>query len=255
MLVQSYEPGRPCWADVTCPDIEKAAQFYGGLFGWEAPEGSPEFGGYRSCTLHGSTVAGMMSQMGPDQPVVWSTYVAVADADATLAKVEEAGGSAMFPVMDVGDLGRMGVFVDPFGAVFGVWQPAVHTGAQIFGDPGAMCWIELTTDAANIERSKQFYADVFGWSIGGAPEYTEFGVGGESVAGMMPKPEMLVAAGMPNFWGVYFAVDNADAAVEKALALGGQVHVPATDIEPGRFAVLADSNGAPFNILQPNPRG
>ena len=63
----------------------------------------------------------MTAQMDPGQPVVWSTYVAVADADVTLAKVEAAGGSAMFPVMAVGDLGHMGVFIDPFGAVFSVW--------------------------------------------------------------------------------------------------------------------------------------
>ena len=65
-------------------------------------------------------------------------YVAVADADATLAKVEAAGGSGMFPVMGMGDLGHLGVFIDPFGAVFGVRQPAVHTGAQIYGEHGAM---------------------------------------------------------------------------------------------------------------------
>lgn len=246
MIVESYEPGMPCWADLTCPDIEKAAEFYKGLFAWQVPEGNPEFGGYRTCTLNGSTVVGMMPQMDPGQPVVWSTYVAVADADETLVKVEKAGGSAMFPPMDVGDLGRMGVLIDPFGAVFGVWQPRVHTGAQIFGVQGAMCWIELTTD--HVEESKSFYRDVFGWSIGGSSDYTEFGVGSQAIAGMMPKPEML--AGMPNFWGVYFAVDSVDDAAASVTKLGGTIHVPPTDIEPGRFAVVADSNGAPFNIIQ-----
>ena len=246
MIVESYQAGMPCWADVNCPDIDKAAQFYRSLFGWVAPEGNPEFGGYRSCTLNGSTVAGMMAQMDPGQPVVWSTYVAVGDADATLAKVEAAGGSAMFPVMAVGDLGHMGVFIDPFGAVFGVWQPAVHTGAQIYGEHGAMTWIELTTD--NIEGSKAFYHVVFGWTIGGNDEYTEFGVDATAVAAMMAEPDML--AGMPNFWGVYFQVDNADQIAAQITALGGTVHVPPTDIEPGRFAVGADPNGARFNIIQ-----
>ncbi len=251
MLVQSYESGRPCWADLSSPDIERSAQFYGGLFGWEVPEGSEEFGGYRSCTLNGSTVAGMMPLMDPAQPVVWSTYVAVTDATATQATVEAAGGTVMVPAMPVGDLGSMGVFIDPFGAVFGVWQPAVHTGAQIFGENGAMVWIELTTDAENIEASKKFYSDVFGWTIGGAPDYTEFHVGSDSVAGMMAKPETM--AGMPNYWGLYFAVDDTDAIAAKTVELGGAVHVPPTDIQPGRFAVLADNAGAVFSVLKMNP--
>ncbi len=250
MLVQSYEPGRPCWADLGSPDIDKSAAFYGGLFGWEVPEGSPEFGGYRSCTLNGSTVAGMMPLMDPGQPVVWSTYVAVSDAGATQQKVEQSGGTVMVPAMEVGDLGVMGVFIDPYGAVFGVWQPGVHTGAQIFGENGAMVWIELTTDKENIEGSKRFYGDVFGWTIGGAPDYTEFGVGSDSVAGMMAKPEHMT--GMPNYWGLYFAVDDTDQIAAKTVELGGAVHVPPTDIEPGRFAVLADNAGAVFNVLKMN---
>jgi predicted enzyme related to lactoylglutathione lyase len=34
----SYTPSTPCWIDLSTPDIEAAAEFYGGLFGWEAPE-------------------------------------------------------------------------------------------------------------------------------------------------------------------------------------------------------------------------
>jgi uncharacterized protein len=246
MIVASYKPGMPCWADLISADMEKSSAFYSGLFGWVVPEGDEAFGGYRNATLKGLSVAGMMPKMDPEQFAVWSTYVEVTDADATLAKVESLGGSAMFPIIDVGDLGRMGVFIDPFGTVFGVWQPAIHTGAQIYGEPGAMNWIELTTD--NIDGSKAFYSDVFGWSVGGSDTYVEFGVDGDMVAGMMPKPEAMSA--MPNFWGVYFSVENADEAVAKVAALGGTVYMPPTTIEAGTFAVIADSNGTMFNIIQ-----
>jgi uncharacterized protein len=248
MIVASYKPGMPCWADLITADIAKSEAFYSGLFGWAIPEGNEAFGGYRNATLNGSTTAGLMPKMDPQQFEAWSTYVAVADADATLAKVQAAGGSAMFPIMDVGDLGRMGVFIDPFGTVFGVWQPAIHTGAQVYGEPGAMTWIELTTD--NIDGSKVFYADVFGWTVGGNDSYIEFSVDGEMIAGMMPKPESMT--GMPNFWGVYFEVGNADDAVAKAASLGGTVYMPPTQVDAGRFAVLADSNGTMFNIIEPS---
>src|SRR4028118_2081423 len=40
-----YIPGVPCWLDMTPPDPEAAAAFYGDLFGWEVedvlPAGAP----------------------------------------------------------------------------------------------------------------------------------------------------------------------------------------------------------------------
>ena len=51
-------------------------------------------------------------------------------------------------------------------------------------------------------------------------------------------------------WGVYFAVADTDATVAKAQELGASVFMGPTDIEPGRFAVLADNVGAVFNVLQ-----
>jgi uncharacterized protein len=246
MIVASYKPGMPCWTDLVSADLEKSKAFYSSLFGWVVPEGDEAFGGYRNATLNGSSAAGIMPKMDPQQFEVWSVYVAVVDADATLTKVESLGGSAMFPIMDVGELGRMGVFLDPFGTVFGVWQPALHTGAQVYGEPGAMGWIELTTD--NIEGSKTFYSEVFGWSVGGNDNYVEFGIAGEMVAGMLPKTEAM--ASMPNFWGVYFNVENVEDAVEKIVSLGGSIFMPPTAVEVGTFAVVADSNGTMFAIIQ-----
>jgi hypothetical protein len=54
---------------------------------------------------------------------------------------------------------------------------------------------------------------------------------------------------MPPNWGVYFAVPDTDAAVEKIKELGGSVLLPPTDIEPGRFSVVMDDQGAPFNVI------
>jgi predicted enzyme related to lactoylglutathione lyase len=48
---------------------------------------------------------------------------------------------------------------------------------------------------------------------------------------------------------VYFAVEDTDAAAGRAVELGGTVSVPPTDIEPGRFAVLGDPQGAVFSVL------
>ena len=184
-----------------------------------------------------------MQRMDDNQPVAWGPYVCSSDVAASVVAWESAGGSVISPPMEVGDLGSMAIVADPFGAVLGVWQPAVHTGAQVYGEPGAMCWIELTT--SEVDGSKAFYAQVFGWGLGGGGEYTEFHVGDGSVAGMMAPP----MEGIPTYWGVYFAVADVDTSCAQVNGLGGTVHVPPTDIEPGRFAMVADPGGAMFSLI------
>ncbi len=55
---------------------------------------------------------------------------------------------------------------------------------------------------------------------------------------------------VPSMWTVYFAVDDADATVAEVTELGGSVLRPPMDIEPGRFAVVADPYGAAFNVMK-----
>ncbi len=253
MEYERYDDGVPSWVDLGSPDLAKAKEFYGGLFGWECPEGPAEAGGYSVCTLNGKTVAGLGPQMNPDFPPMWMTYVNVDDADTTAAKASAAGGNVFAGPMDVMDVGRMAVLADPLGAVFGLWQPKSHTGAQLVNEPGTLCWNELIT--TDLDASKAFYKAVFGWDAedqgppGGPPAYTEWKLAGRSVGGMMLKQGDM-PADMPPNWGVYFAVGDTDATVEKAQKLGGALFMGPTDIEPGRFAVLGDNQGVVFNVLK-----
>ena len=257
MEVERYENGVPSWVDMGSPEPAKARDFYAGLLGWDCPEGPPEAGGYSVCTLRGKTVAGLGPQMNPAAPPSWVTYVNVDSVDETIAKIEANGGLALMPAMDVMEAGRMAIFADPTGAVIGLWQPNQHTGAQLVNEPGTYGWSELIT--TDLDSAKAFYRAVFGWDAesqggpeGGPPAYTEWKLGGKSIGGMMLKtPEM--PAEMPNFWGVYFAVADTDATVSQAQKLGGTLIMPAMDIEPGRFATMADPVGAMFNVLALKP--
>jgi predicted enzyme related to lactoylglutathione lyase len=249
MKIDKYEPGVPSWIDLGSPDPQTAADFYSALFGWECPEGPPETGGYRVCTIGGVPVAGLGPSQNPGPPV-WATYVNVESADAVCELISAHGGTAIVPPMDVMDFGRMAVYADPIGAVFSVWQPGTHPGAGLVNEPGTLSWNELlTTDVA---ASIAFYSAVFGWGAvtngEGAGAYTEWQVGGRSIAGMMLKPPMMPAE-VPPHWGVYFAVADTDNAVARVAELGGSVMMPPTDIEPGRFAVVADPTGAAFNVI------
>ena len=124
MEIERYDDGVPSWVDMGSPDLAASKAFYGGLLGWECPEGPPEAGGYSVCELRGKTVAGLGPQMNPDFPAAWLTYVNVDSADDTIAKVKANGGAAFVEPMDVLDVGRMAVFADPAGAVLGLWQPS-----------------------------------------------------------------------------------------------------------------------------------
>ncbi len=252
MEMEHYENGVPSWVDMGNADIAKAKEFYSGLFGWDCPEGDPEAGGYSVCTLRGKSVAGLSPMAPPGAPPAWMTYVNVDSVDDTLVKVEANGGTVFMPGMDVMDSGRMAVFADSIGAVIGLWQPEEHLGAQLVNEPGTLCWNELIS--TDLEASKSFYNAVFGWGSedqgppGGPPAYTEWKLSGNSIGGMLAKsPEM--PAEMPPNWGVYFAVADTDATVELAQKLGASLFMGPTDIEPGRFAVLADPLGAVFNVL------
>lgn len=249
MEMDKYEHGVPSWVDIGSPDADRASAFYSGLFGWECPDPDEQYGGYRVCTLKGLPVAGMGPQQNPGPPM-WTSYVNVDDADEIAAKVTGNGGQALMPAMDVMDLGRMAIFADPVGAVFGVWQAGTFPGAGIVNEPGAFSWTELVT--TDVDKSKAFYGAVLGWGAethgDGAGAYTEWQVNGRSIGGMMEKPPMMPAE-VPPYWGVYFTVTDTDATVEKVASLGGSLVMGPMDIEPGRFAVVTDPDGAVFNVI------
>ncbi len=248
--ITSYLPGTPSWVDLGTPEPDDAARFYSGVFGWVIDAGPPEAGGYRMCLLDGKPVAGIGSQANPDMPPWWTTYVSVSSADDAAAAIRAAGGTLLVDPMDVLDVGRMAVAVDPTGVMFSVWEPRSHIGASVVNEPNTLCWNELTT--RNPKESIEFYDAVFGWiahTAAGPNPYTEFQLNGRAIAGMMVMEGDMWPAGMPNHWMVYFAVADTDASAAAAAKLGGTVSVPPTDIPPGRFAVITDPQGATFSII------
>jgi predicted enzyme related to lactoylglutathione lyase len=175
--------------------------------------------------------------------------VSVDDIEATTAKVAAAGGTVIAPPFDVVDAGRMSVIQDPTGAVLLPWQAKNHIGARLVNEPGAFAWSELTTP--DVPKAAAFYEKVLGWGSvthGEGMPYTEFTLDGTSIAGAMNPP----MPGIPPNWGVYFSVADTDATVAQAKALGGALFAGPMDIEPGRFAVLADPQGAIFSVIKMN---
>lgn len=254
----SYANGVPSWVDLATPDPAASKEFYGELFGWQFEDQPTDDDGadYTMADLDGRAAAGVM-QLSDEMaasgvPPVWTTYVAVDDLDATMTKVEPAGGSLMGPAMDIMEAGRMAVVADPAGAVICMWEAGGHIGAGVVNEPGAFSWSELITpDPAAVAP---FYEAVFGWTAETAlmatGPYTVFSVDGgneNGIAGAMSPP----VEGMPAAWGVYFTVADARATVETARSLGAQVLMEATEMPGvGTLATLMDPHGAAFSIMQ-----
>uniref|UniRef100_UPI003C7BE055 VOC family protein n=1 Tax=unclassified Streptomyces TaxID=2593676 RepID=UPI003C7BE055 len=261
MLDPSFETGAPDWVDLGTPDIDAATAFYNGLFGWELQPGGPETGGYGTYQLRGRSVAGVMTVPEGQGKPSWSVYFQTPDADATARTVEQAGGTAAFPPMDVLDYGRMGGFTDNNGAYFGVWQPGTNPGLGMIMEPGSLIWSELYTP--DVPSAAAFFNTVFGWQTnqmsfpGGA--YTVVRPAGtdndeSAFGGLVPLDQVPSETAAGPHWLPYFAVEDTDATVSAAERLGGGVTIPATDLpEVGRIATIADPAGATFAVIRPAP--
>ena len=251
--VSKHAPGSFTWAELATSDPKAAKTFYTALFGWtvlDSPMGPGPEDIYTRLQIGGKDV-GALYKMKPEQaamgvPPNWGTYFTVGSADETAKKVKAAGGAVIVAPFDVMDYGRMAVVQGPEGAMFNIWQPGSHHGFQRVGEDNTAGWTELqTTDA---KKSTSFLADVFGWTMKVDPDYTEFKLGGKSIGGIRP---MGGDEPFPPHWLIYFQLANCDATVARAKSLGGTVLMPAVDLEKvGRFAVLADPQGAAFAVIQ-----
>ncbi|MEV7968040.1 VOC family protein [Sphaerisporangium sp. NPDC088356] len=251
-----YKPGVPCWVDLSSTDLSASVAFYEGLFGWRAEfDPHPDAGGYGRFTQAGKLVAGIGPTFREGVPPVWNTYIATDDAESVAERVKEAGGRVRIGPVQVFDEGWTAVFQDPAGASFMIWQPGRHYGAQLVNEPVAHCWNEL--DCRDVVGAKAFYPAVFGWGSRSATdaaglEYTEWLADGRPVAGMMPigdrfPPEVQAQ------WLVFFAVADCDVIAALAEDHGGRILQRPQDLPAGRYAILADPQGAVFAAITLKP--
>jgi predicted enzyme related to lactoylglutathione lyase len=249
-----WAPGTPCWMDLTASDPEGAERFYTGLFGWDVEDTGEEFGHYRVARKNGRRVAGIGSAPA-DQPTppAWTTYLASDDADSTAAAITQAGGTVLFPPMDIGEEGRMFLAADPAGAVFGVWQSRNHTGSELANEPGAFTWNECMS--RDFEASKSFYGGVFGYGwfdmSGEGFSYASMLVGDRPVGGVGGLP-VEAPAGMASHWMGYFKVEDCAASASRVSDLGGTVQREPWDTPFGTMTIVADDQGAAFSLMADN---
>jgi predicted enzyme related to lactoylglutathione lyase len=244
--------GAPCWTDLFTSDVEGSRKFYSELFGWEALEPSPEFGGYFMFSLNGKEVAGGMGDMGDIKANnAWKVYLQTDDINATIDHATKKGADVMGPAMAVADVGTQCMLTDPTGAFLGAWQPGTFQGFSVLGEPGAPSWFELHT--SDFTKAVDFYESVFHWETASMGDTDEFRYSVMKEPGGEDRPTGIMDAssflgGNPSSWFVYWEVDEAATATEKVVALGGSIVQGAEKTPYGTIATVADPSGAVFKL-------
>jgi hypothetical protein len=241
---------------VQVDDLPAARSFYTDLFGWEILDSPGEVGGYLMAMINGRPAAGLGPKPMP-MPSAWTTYLAAKSADDIHAKVIAAGGQPFMEPFDVTDVGRMFVATDPTGAVFGVWEARLHTGAGIYNEPGSYTWNELQT--RDFVAGREFYAKVFGYqytdvALGPDMSYTTVAVAGAEPGAMVAGVNDLakMPGDTPSHWLTWFDVADCDDTAATAEKLGSTIMSAPTDSPFGRMAIVAGPQGEAFGVIDIN---
>ncbi|MBW1832548.1 MAG: VOC family protein [Deltaproteobacteria bacterium] len=248
-------PGKFVWHNLVTNDGAAAREFYGGLFGWEFDV--KDDGRYSVITFHGRNLGGILDASKDGKPVKrghWLSAMSVANLDASLAAVNEAGGKQLEAPIHVSGVGSVVTVEDADGAV-------LHLLSSSRGDPPDVeprvhtwLWHELLANHA--DRALEFYEAAFGYRAeplkkNPGSEYRVLWSSGEARAGVIQNP----FAGTRSAWIPYVRVDDPTALAERAAELGGSVVIaPAPDVREGTLALVLDPSGAPVALQKWSPQ-
>ena len=113
--------------ELNTDDVARSKKFYKSLFKWKLQAMGPE---YTMIDVGKGTGGGMQKKPMAGSPTLWLPYVEVDDVKKTIAKARKLGANIQVDYMDIGEMGAIGVFVDPTGAPIGVWQQATKKPAK-----------------------------------------------------------------------------------------------------------------------------
>jgi len=250
-----HHPGKVIWADLVTPDLAGAKRFYAGLFRWTFNDIRTGDLDYSVALLDGVPVAGLVQRTRrPEerpQPA-WLTFISVQDVGEAMRVVLAHGGKVLAQPRSYPRRGRQAVFADPQGAVFAVLQSSTGDPQDVLAEPGDWIWSSLLTRDPDSDAA--FYQAIFGYEVYELPhddglEHVLLSTDDYARASANALP--VDASRLHPHWLNFVRVVNTRDAVAKVEVLGGRVLVaPHPDRHGGLVAVVADTAGAPFGLLE-----
>jgi predicted enzyme related to lactoylglutathione lyase len=206
--LKGHPLGAPAWIELMTSIDNATTDFYGRLFGWRYQRWPTPTSHYVMCALGTRVAAGMDQPVGRHHgvPPGWLVYFASDDVDGAAERTASLGGTVLVAPTDVASGGRYMIARDFAGAPFALWQAKGHIGADVLGEPGALCRTELVTP--DVAASKAFYTAVL--SGEGSPLPT---------AGQAPPTIGISRGGSsagPSRWIVFIGVKDMTSATKNA---------------------------------------
>lgn len=107
-------------------------------------------------------------------------------------------------------------------------------------------WVDLSS--YNPSASQKFYEELFGWSFYQEGGYKVWFAWNSATSGLYETPDFFKSINMPHFWMGYIKVDDVEAVVEKARALGATIEIEKDAFYDGNIALIRDPLGAGFTV-------
>ncbi len=258
--------GSPNWIDLHTSDAVASRTFYGSLFDWTfrtrfsldpdivfADDDGETWEQVRVSLMAECNGRALGELMERDEvftslglPSRWCPHINVVDLQATLRRIEAAGGTVLRSPKPRGSLATVATVMDPGDALISLWQPRDHSGTRYSSNPGRLAWFELETP--DLERARHFYRSVFDWVVDDGTsddDYTVFSTTVGPVAGAFTS----AMDQLPGSWCPAFFVDDVDAWTRKSTELGAVVMTEPYDLPVGRQSVVIDPQGAVFALV------
>ena len=124
--MSEMKSGDFCWTELASPNVSKAKDFYGKVFGWQFKDIDSGEMTYTIVKSNDKEMGGMW-QIPTDQqkqiPPHWMSYILVNNIADALAKAKQHGAQEMKGVTQAGEMGHFAIISDPTGAHIALWEP------------------------------------------------------------------------------------------------------------------------------------
>jgi predicted enzyme related to lactoylglutathione lyase len=242
---------------ISGPDDRQLADFYASLFGWRM---QPVPGvDYTLIDTGAAGINGGIEKVTDARPVT-TFYIETDDLQSALDKINLVGGKTVTPITELPGMATYAIFEDIDGLAVGLVLGAAETSAA--GQPQAVPSTVITDSAGGVpvdwfevlgtdaKRSQQFYAEIFGWQLGGAAQSY-----GMVDTGTSRGIRGGIGAGEPGPWvTVYASVGDVAAVLARATELGGsRVHGPVAVDDHMQTGALRDPAGNVVGVYHHAP--